>query len=168
MKNFITFAIIGIVLSAAGYFFFKGSAPVDNLVSAVKTTTNNLAMEKSLATSEQDAIIKKSLSLLLNAKNITINDSILTEQSFLNLKDSSIVITPEGNEGRPNPFAQIGSDSMEAVAASANWPSLVPGTNTTIPAGIPGGTTTPSPSDSTIPKNTTGPSIPSTIPAAGR
>lgn len=50
------------------------------------------------------------LSLLLNVKGIKLNDSILTDSAFGALHDSSILLTPDGTEGRPNPFAPVGSD----------------------------------------------------------
>lgn len=65
---------------------------------------------------DTSAIAGDFLNLLLNVKNIRLDDSILRDPSFNNLRDSSITLIPDGNEGRPNPFAQFGNDPMPEVS----------------------------------------------------
>lgn len=54
---------------------------------------------------------KDFLTVLLSIKNINLDDSIFSNVAFMNLKDSTILLVPDGNEGRPNPFAPIGTDN---------------------------------------------------------
>jgi hypothetical protein len=57
-------------------------------------------------------VAKDFFALLLNVKNIKLDDAILSDPAFLSLRDSSIVLVPDGNEGRPNPFAKFGNDAV--------------------------------------------------------
>ncbi len=50
------------------------------------------------------------LNLADKLNSISIDKSIFTSNSFLSLKDFAAALYPE-NQGRPNPFASIGTDS---------------------------------------------------------
>ena len=50
---------------------------------------------------------KDFLNLFSGIKNIKLNDAIFSDPAFNSLRDSSIVLVPDGTEGRPNPFAQF-------------------------------------------------------------
>ncbi len=67
--------------------------------------TNNIKQE-----SEVNNVTGSFLSLLLNVKSISLEDKIFSDIAFISLKDSSILITQDGTEGRPNPFAPIGTE----------------------------------------------------------
>ena len=75
-------------------------------------------------------IAKDFLNLLLNVKNIKLDDSIFADNAFNSLRDSSIVLTPDGNEGRPNPFAPLGSEN---IIGGVVLPINIPSTNKTTP-----------------------------------
>jgi len=152
IRNIIIFLLIAGALFSAYYFFIKKSAPEGNLVSSV--AGNNALTSTSSPTSSpgSNALAENFLSLLLNIKNIKLDDSIFSENAFINLRDSTIVLMPDGNEGRPNPFAQFGTDSVETQAGQ---PVTPPSTNTT-PESVPS-TGSWSPQSSTTP-----PSQPST------
>ena len=129
IKNIIIFTAIAVILILIYVFFIKpvpnqadliSSAPLPNVGAAGASGTNpNTPNGNSLNT--QDF-----LTLLLNVQNIKLNDSIFSDPAFAGLHDSSIVLTPDGTQGRPNPFAQFGNDSVPAslpVSISSTTPS---------------------------------------------
>lgn len=110
IKNVIIFVIIAVVIFG-GYWYFLKPSPEDKatLVSSAGTTAAPAAPSANSPAS--GAAAQKFLSLLLNVKNIKLEDGIFSDPAFLNLRDSSIVLNPEGNEGRINPFAKLGTDA---------------------------------------------------------
>jgi hypothetical protein len=114
IRNIIIFVAIAAVFVLAYIFFLKPkggeepslvtepnpSASPSGTIPVSGTSTQNGA---SLAAGEF-------LTLLLNVKNIRLEDAIFSDPAFQNLRDSSITLEPDGNEGRPNPFAPIGED----------------------------------------------------------
>ena len=111
IKNIIIFSVIAILL-VLGYIFFLKPAPDEgNLVSSstdVATTTSS-----GTSTIDQNSSVSRDLlAILLNVKNVKLDDSIFANIAFINLHDSSIALAPpsQGEEGRPNPFAPIGYD----------------------------------------------------------
>jgi hypothetical protein len=108
LKNSIIFLVIAVVIILGYIFFFKkDTAAVPNL-----TTTTPLQATPTLNPTNVSTVAgTEFLSLLLNVKNIKLNDAIFTDPAFNSLIDSSITLSPDGTEGRPNPFAPIGTDS---------------------------------------------------------
>ncbi len=153
IKNIIIFVVIAAVLILGYIFFIKPSPDQPALVSS---STSGLPVVPGVASIPGNATTVSNpqdfLTLLLSVKSIKLNDAILTDPAFIGLKDSSITLTPDGTEGRPNPFAPIGSDKATATV------------DTTSPAA----TTVPPPVSSPAPTNTTAPASPagtSTTPA---
>ena len=104
IKNIIIFVIIAAVLILVYVFFFKKAPEETGLVSSPgNTVLPNID-------SDQNSIGKDFLSVLLNVKNIKLDDNIFSDPVFVSLHDSSIELISDGNEGRPNPFAPLGSD----------------------------------------------------------
>ncbi len=112
IKNILIFVVIGGILASVYFFVIKKPAGEDvNLVSssgasALPVATPITANSTSITSSDSSLF----LSVLLNVKNISLNDGIFADPAFAKLRDSSIELVPDGNEGRPNPFAPIGSD----------------------------------------------------------
>lgn len=103
--------VIGIVVVGAYFVFFNKKTPTNKPA----LTTSTGAQAKIPTTTAKDAtkpVGQEFLSILLNVKNIKLNDAIFSENAFTALKDSSITLVSEGNEGRANPFAPIGSDAL--------------------------------------------------------
>ncbi len=152
IKNIIIFASVAIILILVYIFFIKSSPEEDNLVSTdnsakVVTTTNN---------SSADTLANKDfLAILLSVKSIKLDDSIFSDAAFTTLHDSNVVLSPDGNEGRPNPFAPIGADSSQP---SSNIP-----VNTAPKPSTPTPTQTPAPTPS-APQPSSLPPTPTTIP----
>lgn len=108
IKNSIIFISIIVILILIYIFFVKKEEVANNLVS---TGTNTLNVLNTNPVTANNAPDKDFLPLLLSVKNIKLDDSIFTNPAFLSLIDSSIVLTPSGDEGRPNPFAPLGTDT---------------------------------------------------------
>src|SRR3989344_5171527 len=96
-RNIIIFAIITAIFILLYLFFVKKEPETASLVSLPLSPT------ASFATPSADfSITQDFLTLLLNVKNIKLDDSIFIDQAFESLRDSSITLIPDGNEGRPN------------------------------------------------------------------
>lgn len=110
-KKIIIFVVIALVL-IGGFLFLssnkKESSSVVSLAGTPATGAN---------TSVSDNVGGEFLNLLLSVKNIKLDSSIFSEKAFINLRDSSILLVPEGNEGRVNPFAPLGQDVSPATQA---------------------------------------------------
>ena len=105
IKNIIILVVVAIALILVYVFFLKPAPAEPNLTSsgtAVSSTTN--------VTDQNNSANQDFLSLLLSVKSIKLDDSIFSDSTFSTLHDSSILLTPDGTEGRPNPFAPIGND----------------------------------------------------------
>ncbi|MCE9585476.1 hypothetical protein K8Q94_02545 [Candidatus Nomurabacteria bacterium] len=104
IKTFIILILVAGSLVSIYVFLMKPNSETAGLVSTVNNTNvQNITDSTNIPGSDF-------LSLLLNVKNIKLDDSLLKDSIFNNLHDSSIVLVQDGTEGRPNPFAPIGSD----------------------------------------------------------
>ncbi len=104
LKNALLFIGIGCILILIYlYVFDKKEEPP--LVSSTLDSSGG-----SIAQGTINSSMGEFLPLLLSVRNLQLDDSIFTDPSFLGLKDSSIELVPDGNEGRLNPFAPIGVD----------------------------------------------------------
>ncbi len=72
--------------------------------------TQNATTSSTVADTEE--INREFISMLLNLQSITLTDDIFSEPAFEALVDNTVRLNQPGNEGRPNPFAPIGSDTM--------------------------------------------------------
>ncbi len=122
IRNIIIFIAIGAAFVLIYIFFIKKS-PGDDTALLISSSKTSAISDTNTTTGNASGIAAKDfLSLLLNVKNIKLNDTIFSDDAFVSLRDSSIILTPDGNEGRPNPFAPIGTD-------------ILPPANTNISAG---------------------------------
>ena len=126
IKNIIIFVTIGTAFVLIYAFFIKPDPPVDNLVSS---SPNSL--EQSAGTSNKNApATQEFLDLLLSVQNIKLDDAIFSDEAFISLRDSSIILVPDGNEGRPNPFAPLGADVVAPPVGTAVGGNAPTGTST--------------------------------------
>ncbi len=123
-KNVIIFVSIGAAMIALYFVFIKKDPEEPSLAisggnSAIPAVTTNTASVPTVDTE----LSKDFLTVLLSIQNITLDDSIFSDIAFMNLRDSTIILVPDGTEGRPNPFAPIGSEvnipSQNPLGASA-------------------------------------------------
>jgi len=135
LKNAIIFIVIGIAMVAIYLVFIKKDPEQSNLtVSSQGNAANPTASTTSGAVSSANVVdsglSKDFLSVLLSIQNITLDDSIFSDLAFMNLKDSTILLVPDGSEGRPNPFAPIGSESNSLPASALTGFGVVDNTIT--------------------------------------
>jgi len=140
IKNIIIAVVIVGIIIIAYFVFFKKAPEQANLVSS----TGNPVLPDTIA--DQTSVMSKDfLALLLSVKNIQLNDAIFAEPAFTTLRDSTIELIQDGNEGRPNPFAPLGSDfgaSSSINVLNLNTPAVlnvVPPVTTPTPNPFPTG-----------------------------
>lgn len=127
IKNIIIFTIIAVLLILVYIFFIKPSPAQQNLVSSSTSAVTNTATPTDTSATDQNSLIAKNLlSILLSVKSIKLNDAIFSDTAFINLHDSSILLTPSGDEGRANPFAPVGSDAVTTPVAPVLTPPTTP------------------------------------------
>ncbi len=118
IKNLLIFVVLGGIL-VVGYVFFmqkpKEAALVSNTTQSTKT--DGIVSDKK----ESSQLNQDFLGLLFSVKSINLDASVLQTESFNSLKDSSIILVPDGTEGRPNPFAPIGEDNMISSQQAADY-----------------------------------------------
>lgn len=116
-RNIIIFIAIAAIIFLV-YLYFKPSSPQESLITTPTNSTlpdvNNSNTGVTSAANVTSGMAKDFLTLLLSVQSIKLSDIIFSDLAFENLKDSSIILTPDGNEGRPNPFAQFGNDGVSA------------------------------------------------------
>lgn len=118
-KNIIILGVIVAILVLSYVFFVKPSPDTDSLVSITPLTNSNNA------TPGESSVAQDFLTLLLNVKNIKLDDAIFSDNVFMKLRDSSITLIGDGSEGRPNPFAPLGVDNIApAVTTPLSAPLL--------------------------------------------
>lgn len=109
IRNIIIFIAIGAVLVLIYIFFIRASP--DNTTTLVSSSGAS-AVSGTGAAGNNPSVAQDFLTLLLSVKNIKLDDTIFSDDAFKSLHDSSITLTPDGNEGRPNPFAPLGTDNV--------------------------------------------------------
>ncbi|MFA6300798.1 MAG: hypothetical protein WC609_00415 [Candidatus Paceibacterota bacterium] len=133
IKNIIIFTVIAVVFILIYIFFIKPSPAQPNLVS----TTNNPTLPNidgttpGANTPASVFVTEDFLALLLGVQQIKIDDTIFSEPAFIGLHDSSITLTLDNTEGRPNPFAPLGRDVMTVVPPSCIPPQVLNSTTNT-------------------------------------
>ncbi len=136
MKKLIKKIIIGVVILVVGivvynFIFKKESAPAVGLTSSNPAPTS---AESPLP--EGDSVVgAQFLSILLNLKNIKLDDSLFASPTFSGLQDFTINLVQEGNQGRNNPFAPLGVDpslpnpAVPPTSGTNTPPATVPSTH---------------------------------------
>lgn len=129
--------LIVILLIAVGASFFGGdsSSQNQNQLQSLNTgqtgapLTQTATMNTAVVDTEE--INREFVSMLLNLEAINLNDDIFSEPAFSALVDNTVRLNQPGNEGRPNPFAPIGTDGVYDsidLGASVGDLSLAPET----------------------------------------
>jgi hypothetical protein len=116
IKNILIFTSIGVILVLIYVFFIKKEPDTATLVSfsPAPIITDTTSVDAT------NGVAQEFLTLLLSVTQIKLDDSIFSDPAFLSLHDSSIILVPDGNEGRPNPFAPIGVDVVIPSITSEN------------------------------------------------
>lgn len=125
IKNIIILVVVGTILVFVYFSYIKrDSAEQAGLISSsLSPIAPNTVNAESGSSISQDF-----LTLLLGVRNIKLADSIFSDVAFTSLDSShSITLTPDGTEGRANPFAPLGTDAPV---------STTPASTTTTPASL--------------------------------
>ena len=109
IKNIIILVVVAVILILVYFYFIKGNSDQTALISS----SPNPVLPANGANADSQ-ITQDFLSLLLNVRSIKLDDTIFSDVAFKNLSDSSITLTPDGTEGRTNPFAPLGSATITA------------------------------------------------------
>jgi hypothetical protein len=122
----VIFALVGV---GASLFLGDAGSETTNPLQSLGTGETGAPLTQSAITNttvaDTEEINREFISMLLNLQTITLTDDIFSEPAFEALVDNTVRLNQPGNEGRPNPFAPIGSDTMfsstdlQASAASA-------------------------------------------------
>ena len=125
IKNIIIFAVIGIALVLIYVFFVQKKGDQASLISSSPVGSASSSTSSPSTSSNKNLEDNKDfLSILLNVKEIKLDDSIFSDVSFSTLRDSSIELLQDGTEGRPNPFAPISVDNTSTSATPTNTSSV--------------------------------------------
>ena len=123
IKNIIIFIAIGTVFVLIYIFFIK---PAPNDAATLISSGGAPVVSNTVVGNMNEAIAQDFLSLLLNVKNIKLDDAIFSDVAFISLDDSnSITLIPDGTEGRINPFAQFGNDIATILPPTCTLPKVL-------------------------------------------
>ena len=107
IRNIIIFIVNGVALVLVYIFFIKPSdqSETPSLVSSSSSAVTNTAV-----LADNSAVAQEFLTLLLSVRSIKLNDAIFSDKAFDALLETPVNLVQDGTEGRPNPFAPLGSD----------------------------------------------------------
>ena len=100
IRNIIIFVVIAILLVLGYLFFTKSSSTPPTLVSSAPVGTSTSSATATSGATANSSIAQNFLALLLNVSNIKLDDSIFSDPAFASLHDSTIVLAPDGTQGR--------------------------------------------------------------------
>ena len=123
IKNIIIFLVIATIFVLIYVYFIKGTPDTDTLVSSPSSVV--IPNTSVLSIEDNSVIAQEFLTLLLSVKSIKLDDAIFSDPAFISLHDSSIILIPDGNEGRPNPFAPIGTDAGTILPPTCTLPKIL-------------------------------------------
>lgn len=119
IRNIILFGGIGLALVFLYFTFVKKEPEAETSLVVSPATNAPYAPITATQPGSAPAVTSEFLSLLLNIKSIKLDDSIFKDPAFTVLRDSSIILIQDTPEGRPNPFAPIGSDSSQSSTSTS-------------------------------------------------
>jgi hypothetical protein len=124
IKNIIIGVVVIAVLVLVYIFFIKKSSTETGLTSSSGDSV--VAEVPGASSTNAEEVGKDFITVLLSVKSINLDDSIFKDKAFMSLNDSSITLIQVGDEGRPNPFAPIGSESESLLPNTTPTPEGVP------------------------------------------
>lgn len=127
VKNILIFTAIAGVLVLGYIFFFGTSSEESGLETSSAVLPNIDGSLPETEMSETDLMTEDLVSLLLSVQKIKIDDSIFSDPAFNSLNDSNVdaELVPDNTHGRPNPFAQFGSDPVVVTTPTCVEPQVL-------------------------------------------
>jgi len=126
IRNIILFGGIGLLLVFVYFTFIKSDSSTESTLVVSPAAGLPYTPSAGLGSNGASSVTSEFLSVLLNIKSIQLDDSIFSEPAFLTLKDSTKILVQDSTEGRPNPFAPIGIDSIPTSGSSSSSSSSSP------------------------------------------
>jgi len=129
LKKIIIILVIFALVGVGASLFLGGEGQTTNQLQSLGSGTTAAPLTQNATTNtsvaDTEEINREFISMLLNLQTINLNDDIFSEPAFQALVDNTVRLNQPGNQGRPNPFAPIGTDdflsgrNMEASASAA-------------------------------------------------
>lgn len=116
IKNIIIFLAVGVALVLVYIFFIKPAISNSNTPPLVSSAGVTPAVQNTAGGEAARTLTQDFLTLLLSVNNIKLDDAIFSDLAFKSLDDPKVTLTPDGSEGRINPFAPIGTDIIVVPA----------------------------------------------------
>ena len=124
IKNIIIFVAIGAIFVFIYFYFIKSKEETAGLVSSTTAVVPSAPMATAPLGGASGNVEKDFLTLLLGVRGIKLDDAIFTDAAYESLDGThSITLVPDGNEGRSNPFAPLGSDSLPPTTLPTTTPT---------------------------------------------
>lgn len=118
--------LVIVAVAGGGYYFFVIQKPSAGTSSLVKTSNGVTQSANPSTLTDVNAIGdigQEFLTSLLSLKKMTLNDGVFSDPAFISLQDFTRPLVQLGNEGRPNPFAPIGTDPISVSSSSTQGTS---------------------------------------------
>jgi len=142
IKGLIIFVLIAAVLAVGYSLFIKKPKKEASLVSETTSPTAPTSGQDQTSTEESAKLGQDFLNLLFSLKSLNLDGALFETPTFGSLKDSSIILVRDGTEGRPNPFAPIGTENTSSSAQVADFLTALEDSaesqNSTLPPQFPG------------------------------
>ncbi len=117
IRNILIFLLILGVIVYAWNSFSSNNTPASGDLLTVEEGNSDVLAGETVAGSADD-VGQGFLDTLLSLRTIKLDRSLLDRDSFKSLRDFTKELVPQNNQGRPNPFAPIGTDVEVAPSAS--------------------------------------------------
>ncbi|MCD8494588.1 MAG: hypothetical protein LRY41_02545 [Candidatus Pacebacteria bacterium] len=105
--------VVGLIILAYIFLRPNNTAPQGTLVSSSGAPVNTTASTQSMAGSSNSELLQ----LLNSIRGIRLDNAVLLNPAFAELRDITIPVSRDGATGRINPFAPLGSDPAPAAAS---------------------------------------------------
>ncbi len=120
IKNIIIFVAIGAVFAFIYFYFIKSEEPASSPVSPIAISSPAVPGKIATPGISSGNVARDFLTLLLSVRSIKLDDTIFADVAFESLDGThSITLVPDGNEGRPNPFAPLGAEVLPPAGSGA-------------------------------------------------
>jgi hypothetical protein len=123
MKSKSSMFILGILILAivgAGVYFFVIKKDEGGSSAGLVSTNTGAAQGLQNAPASQSATGSQVVTILRNLSVIKLDDSVFKNPAFALLTDVSISLPPITNQGRRNPFAPVGIDSVTPTTTTTS------------------------------------------------
>lgn len=121
LKKIIIVLVVLVLIGVGASFFAGDTSSNQNPLQSVMTGGTGAPLTQNATTNQNSAdteeINREFVATLLNLQAINLNDDIFSQPAFTVLVDNSVRLNQPGNQGRPNPFAPIGSDPVNSEDA---------------------------------------------------